>query len=458
MGDHEATVEQLEAMHEPLRREQEKKDREADYLARVRARATEKARTILGEAYAERQNVLQEAKAEAEKIGRLSQKEVEALKTAAQEAYREAAEERERARALREEAEKIRDAARNEGLKEGMIQSREELRALRAEMGASLGGILKAIGAQRCALFALWRRELVELVQTAVSAGIGWLLYREEKKILANLAMQALNLLENRNGVIIRVNPVDEQAVSDMFLSAQERYPDMRHWTVKTDPEIQPGGLLAESSSGSVDSTRERFQDLLVNILSHLALPENEQDDIHKNELAAMIEREVSMHAYSLPVLPTAEPAKMTLESPVATDGGHAGGTQDAERQDYAPGDAAEASFTSTGPDFIPQDSDGENGLTEQGGEERSLEPLDQNPQETMDELAETTPEDEAANGLGAENKEMTPAQEENAQTGHAVSANPSYEELEAELFANADDVPAHREILAEGGFLDGNE
>ena len=62
MGDREASMAQLEAMQEPVRREQERQQTQEDYMERVKTRAVERARQILGEAYAERQRVLEEAR------------------------------------------------------------------------------------------------------------------------------------------------------------------------------------------------------------------------------------------------------------------------------------------------------------------------------------------------------------------------------------------------------------
>ena len=68
MGEREATVDQLDAMQEPLRRERAQQQEHEDYFARVRAKAEERAREILGAAYAERQKVLDEARTEAQDL------------------------------------------------------------------------------------------------------------------------------------------------------------------------------------------------------------------------------------------------------------------------------------------------------------------------------------------------------------------------------------------------------
>ncbi len=210
MGEREATVAQLDAMQEPLRREQLKREQQEDYMERVRAKAAERARAILGAAYAERQKVLEEARAEAEAERQQLIREGEALKAAGAVAHGQAAAELAKARAVREEAERIREAAHGEGFQAGMEQAGAELKEFRAELGQSLAVVLRAVDAQRKAISDSWRGELVELVRTAVSAGTGWLLHKEHDAVLRSLVLEAVTLLEDRATVTVRVNPEDE--------------------------------------------------------------------------------------------------------------------------------------------------------------------------------------------------------------------------------------------------------
>ena len=293
MGEREATVEQLDAMQEPMRRERLKREQQEDNLERVRARAADRAREILGAAYAERQKVLEEAKAEAEAERQKLVREGEALKAAGKAAQEQAAAELASARAAREEAERIREAAHDEGFQAGMDQAGDELREFRADLGQSLAVVLRAIDAQRQAIGDSWREELVELVRTAVGAGTGWLLDKEHGAILRSLVLEALNLLEDRATVTVRVNPEDEATVSDMFMAARERAPELKQWIVNGDTAVERGGLVAESVSGSVDSRREHFRDLVDGILSHLALPVREDEEKDAPAVHELVEREV---------------------------------------------------------------------------------------------------------------------------------------------------------------------
>lgn len=311
MGNREASLEQLNAMQEPLRREQEKKEQTEDYMERVRARAADRAREILGAAYAERQKVLEEAKTEAQSRIRQANAEASRLKAEGEAARKAGVQELEKAESIREEAEKIKAAAHDEGFQNGMDQAGAELSEFRAELGQSLSSLLHAIERERKHILAKWRDELAELTIAAVQAGTGFILQNEHKAILKNLVFQALNLLEDRTSINLRVNPADENVVADMFQAAKERFPELKQWIITGDEKIESGGIVAESLSGSVDLQRENFKELVDNILCHLGVPELGEDKQGTLKMRDLVEKEVA-HIASL--TPEAEPASSEQE------------------------------------------------------------------------------------------------------------------------------------------------
>lgn len=301
MGEREASVEQLDAMQEPLRREKIRQEQTEDYMERVRKRAADRAREILGAAYAERLKVLDEARAEADAARRAAARDALKLKGEGEALKREAAEELEKARKIREEAEQLRAAAREDGLKEGMEQAEGELREFRGELGRSLARLLVALGGERKKLLDSWREELCDLACAASAAGAGYLLQKEHRAILANLVMQALRQLENRSTITVRVNPEDEAAVVDMFQAARECVPDIRQWIVTPDENIEPGGFVAESGAGRVDCRRQNFREMVDNILAHLTLPILESEEESARAMRDIVDEEAARLADFLP-------------------------------------------------------------------------------------------------------------------------------------------------------------
>lgn len=314
MGEREASVEQLNAMQAPLRKEQQEKGQADDYMERVRARAADRAREILGAAYMERQKVLDEAKEDAEARRRETAGECARLQAEAEAARKLAQTELERARGELKEAEKIRNAAHGEGFQAGMDKAGVELQEFRGELGQSLAALLNAIERQRKNILADWRDQLAELVRCAVEAGTGYMLKNEHEAILRSLVFQALDLLENRGLVTLRVNPADEEQVSDLFRAARERYPELRQWIVTGDASIEAGGVVADSGSGSIELRRENFRQMVDGILCHLGLPASDNDNGAARDVRDIVEREVAHIAGLTPEPDLPPPAESQSE------------------------------------------------------------------------------------------------------------------------------------------------
>ena len=290
MGDREATMEQLDAMQEPVLRERQQKDLQAEYVERVRKRACDRAREILGEAYAERQKILSEAEAEIAAQREQMLQEIQGIRAEAEQLRKQAQVEYARAKAEREEADQIKNQAHDEGFQEGMDQAGAELKEFRADMGNELAQLLRAVESELGRITAFWRDDLAELTRVAVQAGTGFFLQKEHERILTGLVQQAVNLLEEREVVSLRVNPEDESLVSDMFRAAREKAPELKQWIVNGDESIERGGLVAESGSGSVDLRRQNFQELVNSIMEHLALPEREAEKAEQQALHVEVE------------------------------------------------------------------------------------------------------------------------------------------------------------------------
>lgn len=278
MGDRETTPQELEAMREPVMRERRQRQEQEDYLARVRVKAEERAREILGAAYAERQKVLSEAREAVETQARQAAESAAAIKQEAQSVLAEAHAERDKARALREEAAQVLERSRHEGYDVGMEQAGTEMQAFRADFARMIGGVLRGLEGQREAMCAAWREELVDLTRVAVEAGTHWVLQASHREILRNLVLDSLHQLEDRMTVTVRVHPDDEEVVGDMFKAAREQVPELRQWIVEGDSTLEPGDMVAESVSGSVEHLRAYYRELVGNILDHLTLPQSSEE------------------------------------------------------------------------------------------------------------------------------------------------------------------------------------
>ena len=469
MGEREASPQQLDAMQEPLLRERAQQQHQEDYLARVRARAEERAREILGAAYAERQKVLEEAGAEAQSRILQLTREALALKAQAQEELAQAQAEHGKASDLREEAEIIRDHAHNDGFQAGMAQAGAELKEFRADVGQMLGNMLQALEAQRHSLGEAWRDELAELARVAVEAGTGWILQAEHGRILQHLVFSSLQLLEDRATVTVRVHPDDEETVSDLFRAARERVPELSQWIVNGDASIEAGGLVAESVSGSVENLRAHYREMVNGILEYLTLPQRPQDEPAEQAAGAAAAQGLEhlaeiMHQEAPPAaeVPATLPDDTELEPEVAPDepdrvsadlpDGMAGDVVDSADEAIAVGmdpDEHDAPVALATEDSLAEEAQHPQ-LPEVGQEPDQAEPfvdsgsMQQNisaDAPEFDAVPNFEPDQEAlaASSVDSEAQSAAPAA---PQHHEAQAANPSLAELEDELFP----LPAEEE------------
>lgn len=438
MGSREATMEQLDAMQEPILRERAQKDQEKDYLERVRKRAQDRAREILGEAYTERQRILDEARNDADAIRKEQIGQRDAILGEAQKLKNEAEQALTEARAVRDEAFTIRENAQREGYEAGIQKADQELREFRADMGHEMAYILRSIESQVSAITRFWRNDLAELVRQSVSSATGWVLDSAHEAVVKTLVLQAINLLEEREIVSLRVNPEDESIVSDLYAAAREKAPELRQWIVQGDPSIERGGLVAESGSGSVDLRRENFRELVDGILEHLTLPQRESEKEEARELHENIEKK----ALSL--------AKKA----------------DAEIEKEAEKPLPEPSLAS--PKLIEKEAEGKSPEArtpevrqkeEEPKEENAPKEEKAEPQQRATLLEDLNKEDESQEDLPEIPDDIfqVDAQDVQNQSPKDIDPeDPSLAELEEELFPVHPD--ASSEVLAHGGFLPGEK
>jgi flagellar assembly protein FliH len=219
MGERVAELDEVEDIRS---RAWDVKDENA-YLARVRAKAAEKAGEIV-------------ARAEAEAAG-------------------------------------IRAEARKQGYAEGTRQAEQELEEARASLGDAVSTVLTAIREEASALSAAWREDLAALVRIAVEKAFAVTLSEERGEILKALYLQAVRSLEDSRVITVRVNPEDAACVEEIISLSRAGHPALESWRVTSDPSISPGGLIVESSSSLADNSVESRIAAVDAVLAGLTVP-----------------------------------------------------------------------------------------------------------------------------------------------------------------------------------------
>ncbi|MEF3698804.1 FliH/SctL family protein [Desulfolutivibrio sp.] len=153
------------------------------------------------------------------------------------------------------EAERLRVAAREEGLAQGTEQAQTQFETHVAEMSKAFGETLAAIQGDRKTLWDGYRQDFVALVRLALEKSFGILLGDSRQEILASLLDEALDLIDSRTELSVIVHPDDMPMMEELLTRAAHSRQGLERWHVRGDAALLPGGVRLESRDGMVDNT-----------------------------------------------------------------------------------------------------------------------------------------------------------------------------------------------------------
>lgn len=162
---------------------------------------------------------------------------------------------RERAAAIRAEAEEAYEARKREGYEDGVMEGRMEQAEKMMETAMQAVEYIENI-----------EETLVGVVTSAVRKIIGEL---DEKERIVRVVRTALVAVRSQQKVLIRVCPADEAAVRDALSAMIASAPGgVSFLDVSADPRMKPGDCILESELGVVDAGLETQLKALENALS----------------------------------------------------------------------------------------------------------------------------------------------------------------------------------------------
>lgn len=177
-------------------------------LSREVLSASDKARRIIGEAYAK----AEEVKLEAEEI----------LKE------------------VNEEMEKARKKGYEEGRQEGLAQYTEEILKLRGEKETFFGKI---------------EPEIIKLTMAAAEKVIGKIVESQKEVVKAVVAQAIEHSLGDR--IVVRVHPEDLKRIKAEEFEFQDKTWQTKQLHFKEDASIRKGGCVVETEVGTIDAQLE---------------------------------------------------------------------------------------------------------------------------------------------------------------------------------------------------------
>ena len=218
---------------------------ETQFWQRVRLRVEEKAREIMATSIRE----AEEIKARARKEG-------------FEQGYKEGY-----AKGLKEGQEEGHAKGHAEGYTEGLAKGEEEARKevennfakemeeLKEDLSTRIAHLLADIDGQKEKIWNEFKEELVLLTIVSVEKIFNITLNDHKKEILNSLFDQAMDQLEDKRELCIKVNPDDAEIMQEVLEKARAEYPQLDKWQLKADPAIELGGVILENEDSIINNT-----------------------------------------------------------------------------------------------------------------------------------------------------------------------------------------------------------
>ena len=154
---------------------------------------------------------------------------------------------------------------RLEGHAEGIEEARRESHAAVEERLKVVEGLILDIGSARNKVLTEAQQDILSL-SMAVAAR---LIHKEvaESEIIRQTVVEAIKTASDRQSVKIRLNPQEVGMIESFRKELLEEVRGLKQVELLEDPEIIPGGCIAETPDGSVDARMDRQMEEIRRIL-----------------------------------------------------------------------------------------------------------------------------------------------------------------------------------------------
>jgi len=153
----------------------------------------------------------------------------------------------------REEAERIRQQAYEEGLARGLREAAAQIEAERARIREHAVDLIRQAEAARRETLEAVEGEIVELAQ-AIAKKVVMQELSTSPELVLQVTREALALLRDRRQVLVFCHPEDARLVREKQGELAALLPPEATLRVIEDPEMERGGILADSGEGLVDA------------------------------------------------------------------------------------------------------------------------------------------------------------------------------------------------------------
>ena len=154
-----------------------------------------------------------------------------------------------------EAEQKVREAYA-EGLRRGLEAAKEQYLASVAESAAALKAAADGFVRVREEFLRSLEPQVVELALD-IARRIVQREVRDDSGIVLRTVRRALDILTERESVIVRIHPSDAEALRNEKITLLEEFDGVRQMTLQTDASLSPGGCVVETDLVEIDGRLE---------------------------------------------------------------------------------------------------------------------------------------------------------------------------------------------------------
>jgi flagellar assembly protein FliH len=170
------------------------------------------------------------------------------------------------------EAAMLKEKAYEQALNEYRQNLNVDIEKEKEKLKSRFEKIVQELDREKEGIFQAYRTDILKLINLAVQKAVTVCLNENYEQILANLLEEALELLDLKRDLVIKVNAQDEELMRMLILSASQRYPALENWQLKVIKDKTEKGLSIDNSEGRVDNTLNSRWKAVQEVLDQLAM------------------------------------------------------------------------------------------------------------------------------------------------------------------------------------------
>lgn len=153
------------------------------------------------------------------------------------------------------EAEQIRQAARQEGLKDAQATIEERLAREKAKITDFLAALENALATEKQRLFDTHKETLFEILRLAFEKTLGVALEAQREQSLTTLLEDAIGHLHATTAITVHVSPQDAELATERIAALKASNPMLPKMSIKVSQDLALGGVRLECGDGMVENT-----------------------------------------------------------------------------------------------------------------------------------------------------------------------------------------------------------